>query len=211
MSGSAGNSRWVRVRAALGVYSVVIRKRRAAAGACVMQKLQQRLLDQQRDVVVGVMQAVAADAENDVRRVVERARGKWRGSTIAGYMRGDQQTIKESFGFPTEEAFDGLVGMLSGTSLDAAQNRPTSPSGRSGWRTRRARQHTDPPTLRFKVAMCMYTLTHEGELKIKADVGSIGKSTLCGWLHAFSDAVVSRLKSKYMSGKPMSDSERAEV
>ena len=57
----------------------------------------------------------------------------------------------------------------------------------------------------------MYTLVHEGELKIKADVGSIGKSTLRRWLHAFSDAVVSRLKSKYMSGKPMSDRECAEV
>ena len=137
MSGSAGNSRWERVRAALGVYKVVIKKRRTATGARVMQQLQQRLLDQQRDVVVGVMQAVAADADNDVRRQVERARGKWRGSTIAGLivMRGDEQTIKESFGFPTEETFDGLVGMLSGTNLDAAPNQPTSASGRSGWRT----------------------------------------------------------------------------
>ena len=211
MIGGAGNSRWERVRAAMGVYSLAIKKRRAATGARVMQKLHKRLQDQHRNVVAGIMQAVAADDANDVRRLVERARGKWRGSTIAGYMRGDQQTIKESFGFPTEEAFSGLVGMLSGTSLDAAKNRPTSPSGRSGWRTQRARQHTDPPTLRFKVAMCMYTLCHEGELKVKADVGSIGKSTLRGWLHAFSDAVVSRLKPKYMSGKPMSDRERAEV
>ena len=91
-------------------------------------------------MVVGVMQAVAADADNDVRRQVERARGKWRGSTIAGLMRGDEQreqAIKESFGSPTKEAFDGLVGMLSGTSLDAAQNQPTyaSVADRDGGRS----------------------------------------------------------------------------
>ena len=34
---------WERVRAALGVYKVVIKKRRAATGARVMQQLQQRL------------------------------------------------------------------------------------------------------------------------------------------------------------------------
>ena len=95
MSGSAGNSRWERVRAALGVYKVVIKKRRTATGARVMQQLQQRLLDQQRDVVVGVMQAVAAD-DNDVRRQVERARGKWRGSTIAGLMRGDEGAVSKT-------------------------------------------------------------------------------------------------------------------
>ena len=115
MSGSAGNLRWERVRLALGVYKV-IKKQRATSRAQVMQQLRQRLLDQERDVVVAIIQGMATTSDGgEDRRHVERARGKWRGSTLAGLMRGDEQTIKESFGFPTKEAFDGLVEMLKGT------------------------------------------------------------------------------------------------
>ena len=38
----------------------------------------------------------------------------------------------------------------------------------------------DPTTLRFKVAAGLYALAQEGSIKVKADVASVGESTLRG-------------------------------
>merc|ERR1712086_344877 len=69
----------------------------------------------------------------------------------------------------------------------------------------------DTPSLAFKVASCVYTLSQEGSVKTSADVASIGESTLRGWLRCFADAVRTRMKPLYMSGKPFSDEERKAV
>ena len=68
--------------------------------------------------------------------------------------------------------------------------------------TRKATEALDPPTLRYKVATCLYAMGHGGSVKTIADAASIGKSTLKVWLEDFSDGVTQRVKPLYMPGKP---------
>ena len=70
---------------------------------------------------------------------------------------------------------------------------------------------TDPPTLRFKVAAGLYALAQEGSIKVKADVASVGESTLRGWLASFAAAIRSVIKPIYMPGTPFTPADRAAV
>ena len=90
MRPAPGATRWERVRAALGVYKH-IKRQRASLRARAMHQLAQQLLDGQQQAAVAVVMAASA-AEAAPRRSVERALGKWRGSTIGGYLRGDDTT-----------------------------------------------------------------------------------------------------------------------
>ena len=74
-----------------------------------------------------------------------------------------------------------------------------------------ARAATDPPSLKFKTAACMYIFAHGGSLEVAADVASIGESTLRRWLHTFCTAIIARLKPIYMPCKPFSKEERDDV
>ena len=69
----------------------------------------------------------------------------------------------------------------------------------------------DRPTLRFKVAAALYTLAQEGSIKVKADVASIGESTLRRWLASFAAAIRVVLKPIYMPGTPFTPADRAAV
>ena len=89
----------------------------------------------------------------------------------------------------------------------AGENMHFGSLGRS--MTRKALQAKDPPTLRYKVAMCLYALMQEGSVKVKADVGSIGQSTLRGWLKQFADGVMKVVKPIYMPTTPHTEEERA--
>eukprot|EP00965_Chrysotila_dentata_P230970 6198079-Pleurochrysis_carterae.AAC.2 len=71
----------------------------------------------------------------------------------------------------------------------------------------RAHRARDLPTLRFKVAACLYFLAHGAPTKVAADVASIGVSTLRKWLQQFCDAVITDVKPEYMPGTPP-DAER---
>lgn len=51
-----------------------------------------------------------------------RALGKWRGSTLSGYLKHDDQTYLERFR-ATRAQLDGLVIRLQGSQLDSAENR----------------------------------------------------------------------------------------
>ena len=117
--------------------------------------------------LVAVVMAASGSGES-TRRTVERAIGKWRGSTIGGYLRGDDETYLFNFRC-SKHRFGHLVGLLAGSQLDLAPERTTHVVGRHGRRVRAAHTARDPPELRFKVAMCMYALGHEGSTKVKAD------------------------------------------
>ena len=54
----------------------------------------------------------------------------------------------------------------------------------------------------------MYALCQEGSVKVKADVASIGESTLRVYLHCFARAVVAVMKPVYMPVKPFAEAER---
>ena len=69
-----------------------------------------------------VLLAMANDGAKQARRVVPRALGKWRGSTLSGYLKHDDQTYLERFR-ATRAQLDGLVIRLQGSQLDSAENR----------------------------------------------------------------------------------------
>ena len=74
-----------------------IKKARETRQRAVRQQLQQFLVDGQQQALAAVVMAAQATEEEAGRRTVERAAGKWRGSTIGGYLRGDNRTYLENF------------------------------------------------------------------------------------------------------------------
>jgi len=107
-----GATRWERVRAALGVYKT-IKRQRASLRARAMHQLAQQLLDGQQQAAVAVVMAAGA-TEAAPRRDVERALGKWRGSTMSGYLRGDDTTYLANFRC-SKLRFDDLLAKLRGS------------------------------------------------------------------------------------------------
>ena len=202
---------------------LVKQRHRARAAAFQIRKLQQSLLATQPWFV---LQAMANSGVGQVRRVVPRALGKWRGSTLSGYLTHDDQTYLERFR-ATRAQLDGLVVRLQGSQLDSAGNqlqrviarRPPPPSGASARspserkraRTKRACVAQDAPTLRYKVALCMYALGHGGPVKVLADAGSVGESSMRRYLGLFALSVIQILRPMYMPGSPFSESDLAAV
>ena len=169
--------------------------------------------------IVAALSAVDAEETTAPRRQVQRALGKWRGSTVGGYVNGDDQTYKVNFRC-SRETFGLLHGLLLDTRFaTAAETRPVwhaaQLSGlRKRYRTRVITAHKmtairDPPDLRFKLAACLYVFGQGGVLKPLADACSVGKSTLRGWLEQFSHAVIDVLKPLYMPARPFTAEERA--
>ena len=101
-----------RLRAGLGAYSL-IKKQRTTRQARVLQQLEQTLLEGQQQALAVMVATAAAGKEQVDRRHVERATGKWRGSTLSGYLRGDDITYKENFRM-TRETFGRLLKMMEG-------------------------------------------------------------------------------------------------
>ena len=96
MTGSGrlpGGRGWQRVRVGVAAHSA-IRKRRKAAQAQVAQQFHEAM-EQEQVVAAAIAAALAAAASAEdhqtVRRVVHRSTGKWRGSTLAGYLRTDDK------------------------------------------------------------------------------------------------------------------------
>lgn len=157
-------------------------------------------------------------AEGDcyrTRRVVERAMGKWRGSTISGYLRCDEQTYESNFRM-NRDTFDKLLGLLQSTEFvkkdEAKHARPRrSKQRRSADSAAFARAHTDPPSTRFKLAVCLYAMAQGGRFKLIGDAASVDKSTVRVWMSVFCMAVMRAVKPVYMPGKPFSPYERSAV
>ena len=83
-----------RARASFAAYRG-IQKQRATARARAMRQLEQNALAGQLQAVATVMAMSVEDMTE--RRVVGRALGKWRGSTLHGYLlEGDDQTCKDN-------------------------------------------------------------------------------------------------------------------
>jgi hypothetical protein len=123
------------------------------------------------------------------RRAVERASGAWAGSTLHGYLNGDEITHRENFRM-TSATLDALCALLEPTALRSrvgavASKQPKAP-------------------LRFKVAACLYLMAQGASVKCTADVGSVGKSTMRDWLHKFVKGVNKEVKAVYMPSKPPS-------
>ena len=145
---------WGRVRAALGVYAA-IKKQRTTRQARAMRQLQDALLSGQEDAVAAVVALCQDDQAGGPRRTVHRALGRWRGSTVAGYLRGDDRTYLENFRC-SQHRFDDMVMRLAGSGLDKAERREDHPVRRGARLLQKANLIKDNPDLRYKVAACMY-------------------------------------------------------
>jgi hypothetical protein len=108
----------------------------------------------------------------------------------------------------SKQTLEHVVDLLRWSSLYTNTHQPTQTLTSKGRRrTRLARAQTDPPTLQFKVAACLYCITQGGPLKVKADVCSIGESTLRRYVTMFADAVIEHVRPKYMPAKPFDEME----
>jgi len=183
----------------------VFKGRRITVGDVLMYSRSKHRLRRQRALAFVASHVAASQTSSCDKRVVSRALGKWRGSTLAGYVfRGDEQTFKEKFRMP-KDAFTSLCLLLRGSQFDCSLQDCDRVAalyarrGRSfGHKMVAARAATDPPSFQFKVAVCMYTFAHGGSLEVAADVASIGESTLRRWLNTFCTAIIARLKPIYM-------------
>lgn len=101
-------------------------------------------------------------------------------------------------------SFSGWTARLSTSCLVCSQRPPSRfpsnqqtcvlprPGGK--WKKRSVdsmtfcRQHTDPPNMRFKLAVCLYAMGQGGHTKLIADAASVGKSIVSGsWLSGPAD------------------------
>jgi len=179
------------------------------------------LLDQMRrdgeDFVSAAMLAATGEVNGSklVRQVIERAAGGWRSSTLFGYMRGSDSTFKKNFRM-AKHSFDHLCDKLRHSGLAPRTGvAPDAPSDDARARRRAlallAYRQRDVPSLRFRVATCLYAMGNGGRLKVCADVASIGEATIRRWLHEFSSACMLELRTEYMPCTPMSPDERTKV
>ena len=132
-----------RAGAAFALYKTICR-RREATRARLLQQMQRVNSDGQSAASVVAAMASQRRGEQE-RRTVERATGRWRGSTLGGYTRGDNQTHVSNFRC-SKVRLDDLADKLKGSSLDRAENRTTYVSKRGTRVTRKARDATDPPS-----------------------------------------------------------------
>jgi hypothetical protein len=211
MAGWSGRG-WQRVRLGFGVFSA-IKKRRRETDACVVQQFQAAMQQEQAiaAAIAATLAAAGAEEEPVERRAVLRATGKWRGSTLAGYLRTDDKAINDNCRLSCGRRLSELVALLKGSAIDAADDSNTREWSRGRRVTRKARECVDPPSARYKVAACMYTLGQGGSIKTAADVASVGESTLRRWLEKFADSCTTHVKPVYMPGKPWDAEERAHV
>ena len=192
---------WQRCRAAFGVYKT-IRRNRSTAAAVAMSRLKQQMAQDLLNAGVTALVMASTACVDSARRTEQRALGKWRGSTLSGYLRNDEKSRKDAFR-ASDNRLDTLVTLLQDTKLAGTGWRNVlQPADRGRKVTRKATEARDPPTLRYKVATCLYAMAHGGTLKTIADAASIGKSTLRLWLEDFSDGVTKRVKPVYMPGTP---------
>ena len=185
-SGCAGTAPQRVAAVAFLAYRTITRARQSRQADAF--RLLTRMVQQNTDDLMMLCASSVAE-ETHKRRVVERALGAWRGSTISGYLRGDEKTYLENFR-SSKEKFDAVVALLEHTPIDRKAVRA---SASTDWRkTRRvlkAGDVLDPPSLRYKVAVCLYAIGQGGPIKPLADACSIGKSTLRKYLDQFADGV----------------------
>ena len=180
MAGPLSATQRVQAAKALFVARTIMRARQTRRAA-MFDRLR-AMVHHQNGLLVAAL--VAVSSSKGERRTVSRALGSWRGSTLSGYLRdGDDETYLENFRC-TKARFESLVHQLRDSPLDVGAPKVLTSDWRKVRRTQRAREITDPPTRRFKVACALYATGHGGPIKVLADVASIGigKSTLRKYL-----------------------------
>ena len=154
--------------------------------------------------------------------MVPRCLGKWRGSTVSGYLRGgpagrDEVTYRKNFRMSIG-AFAKLMELMEGTpvrahlpseSITVLREKARSRRGKRPAHVNLARVALDHPTTstRFKVAACLYTMGQDGPVKRNADACGIGKANLQKWLSAFAEATSTHLKPICMPSTPWGPAE----
>ena len=191
---------------------------------CVAYIMKQRcarlaVLRRTAALAAGVAAVEVACADVPVaRQHIDRALGGWRGSTVSGYLRGADKTLRQNFRCGQVSLNDVCV-LLSASALKPKMNltlshvlslKSVKVSG-SIARTAKALLALDKPTLRYKVACCLYVVGHGGPVKVLADACSVGVSTLRKWLRQFAEGVMKFLKPVYMPAKPMDSQTRDHV
>ena len=103
----------------MALYSA-IQKQRASAHRRALLQLERSLLSGQQDAIASM---VVCMEQGGARRTILRAAGKWRGSTLAGYVQGgDDATYVANFRC-SKHRFNDLVQRLKGSCLDKAEER----------------------------------------------------------------------------------------
>ena len=97
-----------------------IRKARATVQQRACRQLERFLIEGQQQALAVV--AAALPSDGGPRRTISRALGRWRGSTIKGYLHGDERTCKENFRCSKQRLHD-LVEKLRHSVLDKASER----------------------------------------------------------------------------------------
>jgi len=123
------------------------------------------------------------------RRTVVRAWGEWMGSTLAGYLAvGDDITYRKNFRV-TKQTFNVLLTQL--------QSKGYLQDGKS----------TNPLLRvpgRFKLGVCLYFFGQGTGWKAAGDCGSVGESTVRGWVDDFMSGTCDALRPIYMPKEPPS-------
>ena len=179
-----------------------------------IQKVKQRMARRRFEFLSQVVALVAQDKErNGPRLKIERCVGGWRGSSVAGYLRSAHDSVYYSNFRMDKKTFSKLITLLKGTPFASETVAVTKVPGkriahrRSAAHIAFARAHTDPPTTRFKLGVCLYAMAHGGPFKVIGDAAGIGKSTVRKWMAAFCDAVMTAVKPIYMPAQPHTPSE----
>ena len=200
---------------AIALRNEAARRRRALAAS--IQQVKRRMAKRRAAAIARIVLMANQGAKDGPRRYVERATGKWRGSSISGYLRGGSDIDKsyvENFRMNLK-TFDLLLALVGKTAF-AAQTRTVAPPPKGKKLNPKdsmayCRAHTDPPTTRFKLAVCLYAMAHGGPFKQIGDAASVSKNTVRAWMVDFCAAVMSVIKPIYMPRTPYSEAERSAV
>ena len=128
-----------------------------------------------------------------------RALGKWRGSTIAGYLGHDDTTYKENFRCGQQLFASFSASCRNSKFVTAHEMNPVWVAAQLAGKSKAYRQwHAavrkmvqvlDPPNFRFKLGVCLYAMGQGGRVKQIADAASVGVSTVRGWLEQLTTVV----------------------
>ena len=166
-------------------------------------------------------QAIAMAAEHvkerAPRREIGRCIGKWRGSTIAGYLRSPYDSVYMDNFRMIKSTFNKLLSLLKSGGFGNDVEPIIKVAGkrvgerRGATHIAYARAHIDPPTVRFKTAVCLYAMAQGGRFKVIADAAGIGVSTVRKWMVGFCAAITKAVKPIYMPVTPHTPEERAAI
>ena len=129
-------------------------------------------------------------------------RCRWLGSTMAGYLDGDEQAFRRYFRVSRRQ-FALLHDSIRTFPMwqTVSDDRLTPAQRRRDQRRRFALAHA---TTRFRVATCLYVYAHGGPLIHTSGVASVGEQTVRDWLRWFGVAVIACVRPLYMPTTPPS-------